>query len=123
MIPEDGNYELLKAAIETCPAQPSHWQPLLLERFSTFMSSVRWLSMTEGRVKEQRIYVAYADGCATGGGAIKLRVAEEVSKLGGWLFDWNAAPGHEVIFNFGIALPRLLDSEGVVRVYPHLDDE
>lgn len=105
MIPEEGNYEVLKAAIETCPALPSFWQPALMQRFREFMSDVRWFSLTEGSIDGRLIYVAYLDGCATHREQAKKRVAEEVRKFGGWLFDWNG----ECVFNFGIALPRLLD--------------
>lgn len=109
MIPEDGSYEALKAAIETCPALPSYWQPVLTRRFESFMSGVCWLSVTEGSAHAKLVYIAYLDGHATDFEQAKRRVSEEARKWGGWLFDWNGAPGNETLFNFGIALPRLLD--------------
>ena len=121
MIPEEGSYEVLKAVIETCPALPAYWQPELDRRFKSFMAGLRWLSLTEGHVKGKLIYVAYADGCTSQYAGAKQKVAEEVQKLGGWLFDWNGAPGHESIFNFGIAMPRLLDGQ-TCNPHRHVED-
>lgn len=117
MIPEDGNYAVLKAAIEACPALPSYWQPEIIQQLEPWIRNLRWLSVTEGSVQCQRIYVAYLEGVAVQPLKAKNKVALAAQKVGGWLFDWNGSSYGESMFNCGIAMPRLLDG-----AHPRVED-